>query len=148
MSICPYVRSLSTDTDKDTDKDTDMDTDMNMDIRTYEHGHVAVMQDWTILTGHFRRLFTLDVLSHYTFCPYSLRLIRRFVLIRFDILYLMSFQTFCLYIYVLSHYTFCHYTFVGIYCVFRRFVVIRSVTGSMVTVWPKLTTARRLSSYV
>jgi hypothetical protein len=84
-----------------------------MGIRTYEHGHVAVMQDLTKLTGHFRRLFTLDVLSHYTFCPYSLYLIRRFVLIRFDIFYLTSFQTFCcvrfVTLYVLSLY-FCRNT--------------------------------------
>jgi hypothetical protein len=136
MSICPYVRSLSTD--------IDTDTDMNMDIRTYEHGHVAVKQDLTKLTGHFRRLFTLDVLSHfilnlyvsldvlslYVLTYYSLCIFRRLVCIRFVTLYVLSLY------------------FVVIHFVFRRFVVIRSVTQSMATVWPNLTTARRLSTYV
>ncbi len=65
----------------------------------------------------FRCIFTLDVLSHQTFCPYTLCPSRRFVRIHFVTVYLMSFQTFCLN-------TFCH---IIKHFVVIPFVVIRSV---------------------
>jgi hypothetical protein len=85
-----------------------------------------IWQNWQVI---------LDVYSLWTFCH-----IIHFVLtlcISFDVLYLyvLTYSTLRLFrrfaVYVLSHYTFCHYTFVEIHCVFRRFVVIRSVTEPM-----------------
>ncbi len=93
----------------------------------------------------FRHYSPSDVLSHQTFCPYTLCLIRPFVRISFVALYLSSvlvvshytfcrirrfvrirfvsfFQTFCCYMYILSLYILS----------FRRFVIIRSVVRRFV----------------
>jgi hypothetical protein len=55
---------------------------------------------------------SVDVLSHYTFCPYTLCRIIHFVLLHFVSLDVLS-------VYVLAHYTF---------CLFRRFVRIHFVS--------------------
>ncbi len=78
----------------------------------YRYIYIEREKTWGICRS-FRPFFTVDIVSHQMFCPYTLCLIIPFVRIRFVSLYLLS-------LYVVSHYTFCPYTF----CLIRHFFCI------------------------